>query len=41
MTFSGDADEEERHLDLKIKSVRSALQALIHHGLRGRRHVFW
>ena len=41
MFFKGEGDEEERKVELKVKSVRSALQALIHRGLRQRKHVFW
>ena len=41
MYFRGDPDDDERKIELKVKRVRSALQALIHYGLRQRRHVFW
>ena len=41
MRLTGDPDEEDRRIHMKVKSVRSALQALIHRGLRERRHVFW
>jgi len=41
LVFRGEGDEEERKIELKVKSVRSALQALIHGGLRRRKHVFW
>lgn len=41
MTFTGEADEEDRLVDLKVRQVRSALQAMIHKGVRERGHVFW
>jgi len=41
MDFKGHSDEEDRKVELKVKTVRSALQALIHRGLRQRGHVFW
>jgi hypothetical protein len=41
LRFRGDPEEEDRKVDLKVRTVRSALQALIHRGLRERRHVFW
>lgn len=39
--FKGDPDEEDKKLETKVRIVRSALQALIHRGLRERRHIFW
>ncbi len=39
--FRGEPDEEDERVDRKVKTVRSTLQALIHRGLRERRHVFW
>jgi 1-acyl-sn-glycerol-3-phosphate acyltransferase len=41
LRFKGDPEEEDRKVDLKVRTVRSALQAMIHRGLRERRHVFW
>ena len=41
MVIHGEPDEDDRLVDMKVRSVRSALQALIHRGLRERKHVFW
>ncbi|MBM4396539.1 MAG: acyltransferase family protein [Deltaproteobacteria bacterium] len=41
MRFKGDAEAEDRQIEPKVRSVRSTLQALVHRGLRERRHVFW
>lgn len=41
MWFKGEPDEEDEKIERKVRSVRSTLQALIHRGLRERRHVFW
>lgn len=41
MVFVGDPYEDEHLIEIKVKSVKSALQALIHQGLRRRRAVFW
>ncbi len=41
LVFRGEADEEDERVERKVRTVRSTLQALIHRGLRERRHVFW
>lgn len=41
IVFRGEPDEEDERVERKVKTVRSTLQALIHRGLRERRHVFW
>ena len=41
MLFEGDFEADDRYIEPKVRSVRSTLQALIHKGLRERKHVFW
>lgn len=41
MTFTGPADDEDSELDKKVRNVRAAIQALLNHGLRERRGIFW
>jgi len=41
MYFSGRPDDEDAELDRKVKSVKSALQAMIDEGLRERKSVFF
>ncbi|SEK39902.1 1-acyl-sn-glycerol-3-phosphate acyltransferase [Stigmatella aurantiaca] len=39
--FTGRADDEDSELDKKVRTVRAAIQAMIHQGLKERRSIFW
>jgi 1-acyl-sn-glycerol-3-phosphate acyltransferase len=41
MRFKGHPDEDDQTIERKVKMVRSAVQALIHRGLRERKNVFF
>ncbi|MDC0714328.1 lysophospholipid acyltransferase family protein [Stigmatella sp. ncwal1] len=41
MHFTGRADDEDSELDKKVRTVRAAIQAMIHQGLKERRSIFW
>ncbi|ADO70511.1 lysophospholipid acyltransferase family protein [Stigmatella aurantiaca] len=41
MRFTGRADDEDSELDKKVRTVRAAIQAMIHQGLKERRSIFW
>lgn len=41
LTFHGSPDDEDAVLEAKVERVRGAVQALLDHGLRERKHVFW
>ena len=41
MRFTGDPDDDDEALDEKVRSVKHAIESLIHLGLRARKHVFW
>jgi 1-acyl-sn-glycerol-3-phosphate acyltransferase len=41
MHFSGRADDEDSELDKKVRTVKAAIQTMIHQGLKERRGVFW
>ncbi|MEL6180785.1 MAG: lysophospholipid acyltransferase family protein [Myxococcota bacterium] len=40
MTFSGDPDDEDRVVEDKVSEVRTALEALIQHGLKQRKTIW-
>jgi 1-acyl-sn-glycerol-3-phosphate acyltransferase len=39
--FTGRPDDEDVELDKKVRVVKSAIQALLQHGLEERKNVFW
>jgi 1-acyl-sn-glycerol-3-phosphate acyltransferase len=39
--FTGRADDEDSELDKKVRTVKAAIQAMIHQGLKERRGIFW
>jgi 1-acyl-sn-glycerol-3-phosphate acyltransferase len=39
--LTGDPDDDDDVLDDKARIVKNRIQAMIHHGLRERQHVFW
>jgi 1-acyl-sn-glycerol-3-phosphate acyltransferase len=41
LRFTGRADDEDSELDKKVRTVRAAIQAMIHQGLKERRSIFW
>jgi 1-acyl-sn-glycerol-3-phosphate acyltransferase len=41
MHFTGRADDEDSELDKKVRTVKAAIQTMIHQGLKERRGVFW
>lgn len=41
MTFTGRPDDEDAELDKKVKEVKSAIQGMIHDGLKDRKSVFF
>ncbi|MDY7228989.1 lysophospholipid acyltransferase family protein [Hyalangium rubrum] len=41
MHFSGRADDEDSELDKKVRTVKGAIQSMIHMGLKERRSIFW
>ena len=41
MRFTGSPDDEDAVLEEKVAQVKGALQKLLEHGLRTRKHVFW
>jgi len=41
MRFTGSADDEDAVLEAKVGEVKAAMQKLLDHGRRARKHVFW
>jgi len=41
MHFTGDPDEDDVEIDLKVQTVRNTIQSMIYDGLHARKHVFW
>lgn len=41
MRFTGRADDEDSELDKKVRAVKTAIQSMLHQGLKERRGVFW
>jgi len=41
MHFTGRADDEDSELDKKVRTVKAAIQTMIHQGLKERRGIFW
>ena len=41
MHLTGDPDDDDEALEDKVRSVKHAIESLIHLGLRARKHVFW
>ncbi|MBZ4400555.1 lysophospholipid acyltransferase family protein [Myxococcus sp. MISCRS1] len=41
MHFSGRPDDEDSELDKKVRTVKAAIQSMLHQGLKERRGVFW
>jgi 1-acyl-sn-glycerol-3-phosphate acyltransferase len=41
LRFTGRPDDEDVELDKKVRVVKSAIQALLQHGLEERKNVFW
>lgn len=41
MRFTGRADDEDSELDKKVRTVKTAIQSMLHQGLKERRGVFW
>jgi 1-acyl-sn-glycerol-3-phosphate acyltransferase len=39
--FTGRPDDEDTELDKKVRIVRTAIQGMIHQGLKERRSIFW
>jgi 1-acyl-sn-glycerol-3-phosphate acyltransferase len=39
--FTGRPDDEDSELDKKVRTVKAAIQSMLHHGLKERRGVFW
>jgi 1-acyl-sn-glycerol-3-phosphate acyltransferase len=39
--FTGRADDEDSELDKKVRTVKAAIQTMIHQGLKERRGIFW
>jgi 1-acyl-sn-glycerol-3-phosphate acyltransferase len=39
--FTGRADDEDTELDKKVRIVKTAIQGMIHQGLKERRGIFW
>jgi 1-acyl-sn-glycerol-3-phosphate acyltransferase len=39
--FTGRADDEDSELDKKVRTVKAAIQTMIHQGLKDRRGIFW
>jgi 1-acyl-sn-glycerol-3-phosphate acyltransferase len=39
--FTGRPDDEDTELDKKVRSVKTAIQGMIHQGLKERRGIFW
>ncbi|WP_164006852.1 lysophospholipid acyltransferase family protein [Pyxidicoccus trucidator] len=41
LRFTGRADDEDSELDKKVRTVKAAIQSMLHQGLKERRGVFW
>lgn len=41
MRFTGRPDDEDSELDKKVRTVKGAIQSMIHLGLKERRSIFW
>ena len=41
LRFSGRPDDEDSELDKKVRTVKAAIQTMIHQGLKERRGIFW
>jgi 1-acyl-sn-glycerol-3-phosphate acyltransferase len=41
LTFTGRPDDEDSELDKKVRTVKAAIQSMLHQGLKERRGVFW
>ncbi|WP_338868231.1 lysophospholipid acyltransferase family protein [Myxococcus stipitatus] len=41
MHFTGRPDDEDSELDKKVRTVKGAIQSMLHQGLKERRGVFW
>jgi 1-acyl-sn-glycerol-3-phosphate acyltransferase len=41
LRFTGRADDEDTELDKKVRTVKSAIQAMLNQGLKERQGVFW
>ena len=41
MYFTGDPNDEDSEIRLKVKQVEDAIRALLERGLRERKHIFW
>ncbi|NTX07183.1 acyltransferase family protein [Myxococcus sp. CA051A] len=41
MHFTGRPDDEDSELDKKVRTVKAAIQSMLHQGLKERRGVFW
>lgn len=41
MHFSGDSDDDDSVIEEKVAEVRSAIQSMIHRGLKERASIFW
>jgi 1-acyl-sn-glycerol-3-phosphate acyltransferase len=39
--FTGRSDDEDSELDKKVRTVKAAIQGMLHQGLKERRSVFW
>lgn len=39
--FKGDPEDDDEKISLKVKKVKSTIQAMIHKGLSERKHIFW
>ncbi|MBN1207475.1 MAG: acyltransferase family protein [Myxococcaceae bacterium] len=39
--FTGRPDDEDSELDKKVRTVKAAIQSMIHQGLKERRSIFW
>ena len=41
LRFTGRPDDEDSELDKKVRTVKAAIQSMLHQGLKERRGVFW
>lgn len=41
LTFSGDSNDEDAEIALKVRDVELAVQRMLEEGLRARKHIFW
>lgn len=41
MYFTGDPNDEDSEIRIKVKQVEDAIRALLERGLRERKHIFW